>query len=276
MKATPIVKWAGGKTRLLPRLLARVPLGFRRYYEPFIGGGALFFALEPGAATIADINPALVTLYQTIVSDLDGIIRVVLSHKAEHADERYYYDVRGRWNDSSWRAVATPAEIAGTFIYLNKTCFNGLWRENKSGGFNVPRGDYDDPTILYEDALRAARTVLTGAHITRGSFQDTTADASAGDFVYFDPPYDPLTKTSSFTTYAASPFGKAEQRALAEYARTLDARGVFVMLSNNDTPFIRDLYDGFLVETAPCGRSINSKAEGRGKIDEVIITSRRV
>lgn len=275
MKASPIVKWAGGKTKLLPRLLGRAPSRFGRYYEPFAGGAALFFALEPGAATVADVNPALVTLYRTVVSDLDGLIKVALAHRARHADEEYYYDVRRRWNDASARSVMSPAETAGTFVYLNKTCFNGLWRENRRGGFNAPRGDYNNPAVVDEDALRAARDVLARARIEHGSYQDTTADAEAGDFAYFDPPYDPLSETSSFTSYAASPFGKTEQRALAEHARALDARGVFVMLSNNDTPFVRDLYDGFLVETAPCGRSINSKGDGRGKIDEVIITSRR-
>lgn len=275
MKASPIVKWAGGKTRLLPRLLARVPTQFGRYYEPFMGGAALFFALEPRMATIADINLALVTLYQTVVSDLEGLIEVALAHKSRHADEKYYYEVRRRWNDATARSAMSPAETSGTFVYLNKTCFNGLWRENKCGGFNVPRGDYVDPVIVDEDSLLAAQAVLARARIERGSFQDTTADAKAEDFVYFDPPYDPLSDTSSFTSYSASVFGKAEQRALADHARALDARGVFVMLSNNDTPFIRELYDGFLIETAPCGRSINSNGEGRGKIDEVIITSRR-
>jgi DNA adenine methylase len=275
MKASPIVKWAGGKTRLLPRLLARVPARFGRYYEPFAGGAALFFALEPSVATIADVNPALVTLYQTVVSDLDGLVEVALAHRARHADERYYYDVRRRWNDAAARSAMSPAETSGTFVYLNKTCFNGLWRENKRGGFNVPRGDYVDPAVVDEEALRAARDALARARILRGPFQDTTTDATDGDFAYFDPPYDPLSETSSFTAYAASSFGKAEQRALADHARALDARGVFVMLSNNDTPFVRDLYDGFLIETAPCGRSINSKGDGRGKIDEVIITSRR-
>lgn len=275
MKASPIVKWAGGKTKLLPRLMAHVPARYGRYFEPFMGGAALFFALEPSAASIGDVNAALVTLYRAVVSDLDDVIRVALAHKARHAEIAYYYDVRRRWNDVAERALMRPAEVAGTFIYLNKTCFNGLWRENQRGGFNVPRGSYVDPAVINEDELRAAGVALAKARIACGPFQDTTADAERGDFAYFDPPYDPLSETSSFTSYAATPFGKKEQRALAEHARALDARGVFVMLSNNDTPLIRELYEGFTIETAPCGRSINSKADGRGKIDEVIITSRR-
>jgi len=275
MKASPIVKWAGGKTKLLPRLMAHVPARYGRYFEPFMGGAALFFALEPRAASIGDVNPALVTLYRAVASELGEVIRVALGHKALHADTAYYYDVRRRWNVPALRGAMSPAEVAGTFIYLNKTCFNGLWRENKNGGFNVPRGSYVDPAVINEDELRAAGVALAKARITCGSFQETTADAESGDFAYFDPPYDPLSETSSFTSYAATPFGKKEQRVLAEHARALDARGVFVMLSNNDTPLIRDLYEGFMIETAPCGRSINSKADGRGKIDEVIITSRR-
>lgn len=275
MKASPIVKWAGGKTKLLPRLMAHVPARYGRYYEPFMGGAALFFALQPEVAALGDVNTALVTMYRAVASDVDAVITALHVHKAQHIDPEYYYDVRKRWNDAVIRSLWSDAKTAATFIYLNKTCFNGLWRENRRGEFNTPRGDYVNPTIVYEDELRAAGVTLAKAWITRGSFQETTANAERGDFVYFDPPYDPLSETSSFTSYAASPFGKAEQRALAEHARELDARGAFVMLSNNDTPLIRDLYEGFMVETAPCGRSINSKADGRGKIDEVIITSRR-
>ncbi len=275
MKASPIVKWAGGKTKLLPRLMARVPARFGRYYEPFMGGAALFFALEPATASIGDVNAALVTLYRAAALDPGGVTEVALSHKAQHFNPEYYYDVRRRWNDSVIRSIWNDSRTAGTLVYLNKTCFNGLWRENRRGEFNVPRGSYVDPKVINEDELRAAGVALAKARITCGSYQDTTADAERGDFAYFDPPYDPLSETSSFTSYAASPFGKAEQHALAEHARMLDARGVFVMLSNNDTPFIRGLYDGFTIETVPCGRSINSKADGRGKVDEVIITSSR-
>jgi DNA adenine methylase len=275
MKATPIVKWAGGKTRLLPQLLARVPAGFCRYYEPFMGGAALFFALEPERAVLGDVNAALVGLYRTLVGDVDAVIDVLRAHKAQHSDPGYYYDVRKRWNDVSARAAWPDAETAATFVYLNKTCFNGLWRENRGGEFNVPRGDYVNPTIVDDDGLRAASRALSRVMIMHATYVETTIDAGDGDFVYLDPPYDPLSGTSSFTAYAASPFGKAEQRGLADHARFLRDRGAFVMLSNNDTPFVRELYDGFEISTAPCGRSINSKASGRGKIDEVIITSRR-
>lgn len=275
MKATPIVKWAGGKTRLLPQLLARMPTSFRRYYEPFMGGAALFFALEPERAVLGDVNAALVGLYRTLVVDVDAVIDVLRAHKAQHADPEYYYGVRKRWNDATVRSVWSDAKVAATFVYLNKTCFNGLWRENRDGEFNVPRGDYTNPTIFDADGLRAAARVLSRVTLMRASFVETTVGAGDGDLVYLDPPYDPLSDTSSFTAYAASPFGKAEQRALADHARLLRGRGAFVMLSNNDTPFVRELYDGFEISTAPCGRSINSKASGRGKIDEVIITSRR-
>lgn len=275
MSAAPIIKWAGGKTRLLPRLRARMPARFNRYYEPFVGGAALFFDLSPQTARIGDVNEGLVTLYRAITTALDDVVRVILDHKARHSDLSYYYDVRDRWNDPTVRLAMTPAEVGGTFIYLNKTCYNGLWRENKRGGFNVPRGNYVDPPILDKLALVAARDALLRATIGHGPYQETTADAAAGDFVYFDPPYDPLSDTSNFTSYAASPFGKPQQRELSEHARALDSRGTFVMVSNNDTPYVRDLYQDFVIDTVPCGRSINSKADRRGKVDEVIITSRR-
>lgn len=238
-----------------------------------MGGAALFFALEPRQAVLGDVNGALVATYRAVVEDPGAVVRRLLEHKAGHSREAYFYEIRHWWNhDPSSRS---DVQIAAAMIYMNKTCFNGLWRESKKSGFNVPRGNYDDPKIVDEDGLWAASAVLSRARILCARFDKTTADAGDGDFVYLDPPYDPLSDTSSFTAYSTSPFGKAEQRALADHARLLRDRGSFVMLSNNDTPFVRELYDGFEISTAPCGRSINSKASGRGKIDEVIITSRR-
>lgn len=265
--ASPVIKWVGGKTKLLPELLARMPARFGRYYEPFAGGAALFFRVAPARAVLADSNPDLIGLYGAITHDVAAVIRCLERHRAKH-DEAHYYDTRARWNDHdrAW----TAAERAAAFIYLNKTCFNGLWRVNRAGDFNVPIGRYTDPPICVPDALRAAQRVLARAELRTGDYRAAVADARAGDFIYFDPPYDPVTPTASFTSYTANAFGPAEQRALADTARMLVARGCHVMLSNSDTPFIRSIYKGFRVDRVRCARAINSNAAKRGDVDEVI------
>lgn len=267
--ASPIVKWVGGKTKLLPDLLARMPEKYGRYYEPFAGGAALFFRLAPRRAVLADSNPDLIGLYTTVASDVNAVIRRLQAHR-DHHDEAHYYEMRARWNDhdASW---STP-ERAAAFIYLNKTCFNGLWRVNRAGAFNVPIGRYTDPPICVPEALRAAQQVLARAEIRRADYRTAVHDAKPGDFLYFDPPYDPVTTTASFTSYTAAAFGPDEQRALADTARELVARGCMVMLSNSDTPFIRSLYKGFRVDRVKCARAINSNAAKRGDVDELIIT----
>jgi DNA adenine methylase len=267
--ASPIVKWVGGKTKLLGELLSRMPEQYGRYYEPFAGGAALFFRLAPRRAVLADYNPDLIGLYTAVAKDVSAVIRRLQAHRDQH-DEAHYYDMRTRWNDrdAQW---STP-ERAAAFIYLNKTCFNGLWRVNRSGAFNVPIGRYTDPPICVPEALRAASQVLARAEIRRADYRTAVRDAKAGDFLYFDPPYDPVTPTANFTSYTANAFGPDEQRALADTARELVARGCMVMLSNSDTPFIRSLYKGFRVDRVKCARAINSNAAKRGDVDELIIT----
>jgi DNA adenine methylase len=267
--ASPVVKWVGGKSKLLPELRARLPERIARYFEPFAGGAALFFATAPADAVLGDDNKDLIATYRAIATDVDAVIRRLELHRRHH-DEAHYYEVRARWNDAtvSWSAV----DRAATFIYLNKTCYNGLWRVNRSGAFNVPMGRYTDPPICVPDTLRIASTALARAELRNADFRTAVADASRGDFVYFDPPYDPLTKTSSFTSYTAGSFGDDDQRALADLARDLVARGVRVMLSNSDTPFIRSLYRGLRVERVKCSRAINSNASKRGEVDEVVVT----
>ncbi|HEY5944353.1 MAG TPA: DNA adenine methylase [Kofleriaceae bacterium] len=267
--ASPIVKWVGGKSKLLPDLLTRMPESYGRYYEPFAGGAALFFRLAPKRAVLADSNPDLIGLYTAVANDVNAVIRRLQAHR-DHHDEAHYYDMRTRWNDrdAQW---STP-ERAAAFIYLNKTCFNGLWRVNRSGAFNVPIGRYTDPPICVPEALRAAQQVLSRAEIRRADYRTAIKDAKAGDFLYFDPPYDPVTPTANFTSYTANAFGPDEQRALADTARELVARGCMVMLSNSDTLFIRSLYKGFRVDRVKCARAINSNAAKRGDVDELIIT----
>jgi DNA adenine methylase len=266
--ASPVIKWVGGKTKLLPELTARLPERFGRYFEPFAGGAALFFRVAPERAVLADSNPDLIGLYTCLGRDVAGVIRKLEHHRAAHS-EAHYYATRTRWNDRelSW----SSADRAATFIYLNKTCFNGLWRVNRSGAFNVPIGRYTDPPICVPDTLRAASTLLGRATLRCGDYRAAVAEARRGDFVYFDPPYDPVTPTASFTSYTADAFGPEHQRALADTARLLVARGCRVMLSNSDTLFIRSLYKGFRIDRVKCARAINSNAAKRGDVDEVIV-----
>ncbi|HEX7838814.1 MAG TPA: DNA adenine methylase [Kofleriaceae bacterium] len=267
--AAPVVKWVGGKTKLLPALLARMPVRFARYYEPFAGGAALFFRVAPDRAVLADSNPDLIGLYTCLTGDVAGVIKKLEHHRTAHC-EAHYYATRTRWNDreQSW----SSADRAATFIYLNKTCFNGLWRVNRAGAFNVPIGRYTDPPICVPDALRAASALLARAILHCGDYRTAVADARRGDFVYFDPPYDPVAPTANFTSYTAVAFGADHQRELADTARALVGRGCQVMLSNSDTPFIRSLYKGFHIDRVKCTRAINSNAAKRGEVDEVIVT----
>ena len=267
--ASPVVKWVGGKTKLLPDLVSRLPEKIGRYYEPFAGGAALFFRLAPGRAVLADCNADLIGLYGALAADVAGVIRKLERHRSDH-DESYYYSMRTRWNDRdvSW----SPAERAAAFIYLNKTCFNGLWRVNRAGAFNVPIGRYTDPPICVPETLRAASSVLARAELRCADYRSAVADAERGGVIYFDPPYDPVTTTANFTSYTADAFSGDDQRALADTARQLVARGCKVMLSNSDTPFIRSIYKGFEVERVKCPRAINSNASKRGDVDELVIT----
>jgi DNA adenine methylase len=266
--ATPIVKWAGGKTRLLDELCARVPLGYRRYFEPFLGGAALYFRLAPRFAVLSDSNPDLINMYRCVSGNVEAVIRRLARHRTAHSTE-YYYEMRETWNQPG--GLAADVERAAAFIYLNKTCYNGLWRVNSSGRFNVPIGRYDDPSIFDPDALRAAARLLQRAEIRTSHFADSVAEAEAGDLVYFDPPYHPLSDTARFTSYTAGSFGPDDQRELAGVARVLCRRGCAVMISNSDTPFVRELYRGFRIDVVDCPRAINSRGTGRGPQRELII-----
>jgi DNA adenine methylase len=269
--SAPIVKWAGGKTKLLPELLARAPESYRRYYEPFIGGGALFFKMAPRVAVLNDKNPDLCNTYRCLSWNVDAIIRRLARLRTQHSEE-HFYATRERWNEQ--RAGMTEVEKAAVFIYLNKTCYNGLWRVNSQGKFNVPVARYDNPQIYDPMHLRAASVQLRRAEIATGHFADAVQNAGSNDFVYFDPPYHPLTETANFTSYTADNFGKEDQRELASVFKQLDKRGAHVLLSNSDTPFIRDLYKGYRIDQVECARAINSRAANRGPVSEVIISNR--
>jgi DNA adenine methylase len=265
--AAPILKWAGGKGQLLPELLRRVPAKFGTYHEPFVGGGALYFALwslgRVRRAVLSDVNADLIGTYEAVRDDVEAVIAALRAHRNEAS---YFYEVR-----ALDPAALTPAERAARVIYLNKTCFNGLYRVNSRGLFNVPFGDNPGATICDGEGLRAASRALGDADLRCESFDTVAARAKRGDFVYFDPPYQPLSKTAYFTAYARDGFGEAEQRRLAEVFGRLGRRGVHVLLSNSDAPFTRRLYASFRHDVVDARRAINSKGTRRGKIAELIV-----
>jgi len=268
-EAAPFVKWVGGKGRLLSQLRPLLPAGAEqmRHVEPFVGGGAFFFSRRPRRALLTDVNPSLVATYTAIRDDLEGVIGGLRRLASRHSKERYY-QVRERYNQG--RRVSTSTRAA-MFIYLNKTCFNGLHRVNRKGEFNVPVGAYKNPRILNEGALQAASEALRGAVLRCASFETLLEDAKPGDFIYFDPPYEPLSPTASFTTYARDGFAREDQMRLRDVYKALDRRGCKLMLSNSDVPFIRKLYADFNVDTVAAPRAINCDATKRGKVSEVVV-----
>lgn len=261
--ASPFLKWAGGKSQLLPQYEPLFPKSYERYFEPFLGGGAVFFYLSPDRATLADINSELINVYIVVRDSVDDLIKSLRCH-INTAD--YYYQLR-----SINPHQLDPVERASRFIFLNKTCYNGLYRVNRRGEFNVPFGRYNSPTICDERSLHSASYSLRHALIIAGDFEAIVADARRGDFVYMDPPYHPLNVTSSFTSYAEDGFGKKEQERLARVVRELDARGCLVMVSNSDTSLVRKLYAGLVITEVIARRAINSRGDRRGAISEVVI-----
>lgn len=271
--AKPFVKWVGGKRRVIPELLRSLPTTFEHYYEPFIGGGALFFhlrnlnILQDGQITISDFNLRLVRTYKAIRDDVDGVVARLKHHKRHHC-KPYFYEVR----DVAVDDYKNDADVAAWFIYLNKTAFNGLYRVNKKNRFNAPMGKYKDPNICDVDNLMACHKALQNVNILHGSFEHAPSFAQPEDLVYFDPPYVPVSATASFTSYTNEGFGFKEQEMLRDLALELKQRDVHVMLSNADHELVHDLYSEFDVRQIQVGRAINCNAKARGKVGEVIIT----
>lgn len=228
-----------------------------------MGGGAVFFHLQPEEAVLIDSNAELINFYRTLRDCLPELLYDLQKHKNE---AQYYYQVRALDPET-----LSPVQRASRFLYLNKTGYNGLWRVNRQGKHNVPFGRYKNPKIADEASLRAASEALKKAEIICGDFSLVLEHAQPGAFVYLDPPYDPLSSTSSFTSYTAENFGEEEQKRLAEVFRELDKRGCLVMLSNSDTEFIRRLYAGYDIQTVYARRAINCRAERRGAISELVI-----
>jgi len=262
----PFLKWAGGKNKLIQQYIPYFPKKFKTYYEPFLGGGAIFFYLNPQLAVLTDINAELVNTYRCVKNNVEELILLLKEHQLKHSKE-YYYGVR-QGNG------VTPVEKAARLIYLNKTCFNGLYRENSKGEFNVPIGKYKNPKICNAALLRSVSAALQPTQIDVRPFEDILKYASSSDdFVYFDPPYYPLSPTSNFTAYSRYSFSQDDQIRLKEVFAELAGRDVKVMLSNSDSQFIRELYREFNIHSISASRLINSNAMKRGKITEVLITS---
>lgn len=259
----PFLKWAGGKTQLLSEIACLLPTIKGRYIEPFAGGGALFFELEPERALIQDVNYELITTYRAVREYVEELIEALYLFKFEKEE---YYRVR----DTECYNIVN---IAARMIYLNKTCFNGLYRVNGKGKFNVSMGDYKDPVICDSENLRACSRVLQGAEIQYGDFCSVENIAKSGDFIYLDPPYIPVSITSNFTSYTKDLFPISSHEKLFDIFKILSDNGVYLMLTNSDTSWTREKYANFNIHEVRSKRSINSKGSSRGKVPELIITN---
>jgi DNA adenine methylase len=272
----PFLKWAGGKRQLLPEIVKYVPkrISKHTYYEPFIGGGALLFQLQPPKAVINDSNKELINCYKVIKDSLDELMEELSKDKYSNS-ETSYYEMRDLDRSTKKYASLSEVEKAARIIYLNKTCYNGLFRVNSQGQFNVPFGRYKNPNFLDDAVLRAVNKYLNSNDITllNQDFAEAVKDAKRGDFVYFDPPYDPVSETASFTGYDVNGFNRDEQERLKEEFDALHKKGCKVMLSNSCTDFIMDLYKDYqdTIIKVRATRSINSNALKRGRVDEVLV-----
>jgi DNA adenine methylase len=263
----PFLKWVGGKRQLLPEILKHVPVSYGRYWEPFVGGGALFFHLThadlPHTATLVDANEELIRTYTAVRDEVENVIERLSAYPYE---SDFYYRMRAH-------SPSVESAIAARMIYLNRAGFNGLYRVNRQGKFNVPFGRYTNPTICDAETLRLCSRGLQHATLKFGDFALWVREAKEGDFVYFDPPYVPLSATSNFAQYAATGFSALDQVRLRDVALTLKRRGVKVLLSNSSAPFVRELYaKDFELHEVDARRAVNCDASKRGNVKELLIT----
>lgn len=261
----PFLKWAGGKRALLPALLPLVPPSYGDYYEPFVGGGALFFALQPGRAFLNDANEELINCYAVVRDRLDELLAALTTH---HNTAEHFRQVRAE----------RPADLddvarAARFVYLNRTCFNGLYRVNARGEFNTPYGGYRNPTLVPEASLRAASAALQGVTLSTVGYREACATAIKGDLVYLDPPYVAAGGYADFRRYHREQFRDDDHEDLARLFKELDARGCHVRLSNSYTPSVLDLYADWTIHEVTSRRAINSDGSGRGPVREVVVAN---
>lgn len=274
MNAKPFLKWVGGKQQLLVQFEEYFPQEFNRYIEPFLGGGAVFFHLWNTGRLgnpifLFDNNEELINTYWVVKNKTEELIALLSNHQKKH-NKKYYYGIRGLDRRD---VELSNVERAARTIYLNRTCYNGLYRVNSKGQFNVPMGSYKNPQILAKDVLKAANQALQEAQIEVRDFRSIVELAEPGDFFYFDPPYDPVSKTANFTSYTAGDFGSDDQRDLAKVFTQLDEKGCLCMLSNSYTPFVLELYKNFEIKTVQAKRAVNSDANGRGAVTEIVVTN---
>ncbi len=275
----PFFKWAGGKGQLLQVIDDYIPSQFNRYFEPFVGGGAVYFHLYrqsfKGDVFLSDLNDELVTAYTTVRDSVDEVIAELQKDDYE-AEKEKFYEIRSLDREPEWKDVDSIRKTA-RMIYLNKTCFNGLYRVNQKGQFNVPFGRYKNPKICDEKNLHAVSKALERATITGSDFAESVKDAAKGDLVYFDPPYQPVSGTAYFTDYTAGGFGEDEQRRLAKVFSELHERGCYILESNSAASLIQDLYSSkeYVIDTVQAKRAISCNPEGRGEVSELLIRNYR-
>ncbi len=275
MGITPFVKWAGGKRQIMNYLLEYKPNKYKNYFEPFVGGGALLMELEPVRATINDSNKELMYVYKCLRNKrlFKKFYELCKLHEENHSEE-YYYQIRDLDRKKSAYAKMTMPEKAARCVYLNKACYNGLYRVNGKGQFNVPFGKYEKIKCFDEENIQELHKYFNKRKpiMLCKDFAEAIKTAKAGDFVYFDPPYD-VVGQQSFTSYTTGGFDKKEQERLRDVIKELTNKGVLVMASNANTPFIQELYKDFNIHVVRARRSVNSRGDGRGKVEEVIVTN---
>lgn len=269
---TPVLKWVGGKRQLLPEIKKHIPK-YNTYYEPFVGGGAVMFELQPSNIVINDINLELMNVYSVIKNNVDDLIKELSNNKKYANNSESFYTIRELDREPKKYNKLTGIEKATRILYLNKTCYNGLYRVNSLGEFNSPFGNYKNPNINNEITLKAVSKYFNEANIKfmNTDFEKAIKNAKKGDFVYFDPPYAPISKTSNFTGYNEGGFGESEQERLKRVCDKLNDKGVKFLLSNSDCEYIRNLYKDYKIVTIRAKRSINSNGDGRGTVSEVLI-----